>query len=350
MFYKQLNNWFTSAKRSLPFRETRNAYNIWLSEVMLQQTQVATVIDYYNRFTARFPDVYSLAEADEEEVFKLWEGLGYYSRARNLMRTARLVADTYDGIFPDNRPELLKLPGIGPYTAGAILSIAYDVPTHAVDGNVMRVMSRVFDMDADISDPKSRKLFEDVVMREMGGAPHVFNQALMELGALVCTPKKPKCATCPVQSMCAAYERDIVDKRPVKLKKIKKGKVKIAVIVAQYQGKYLIVKRPNEGLMANLWGFPNQPYETFSYGDIEAHLATEFGVESRAYADRAGKKHVFTHLIWEVQLVFAEVTKAPGTVESPEVKWLERQAFETLAFPTAFKKQFEAIDDEMEKS
>ena len=195
----KLLDWYHINHRKLPWRDQFDPYKIWLSEIMLQQTQVTTVIDYFNRFVKTYPTVQDLALADEDSVLKLWEGLGYYSRARRLIPCAKMVVELFDGEFPKDYKKIIKLPGVGSYTAGAVLSIAYNIKLPAVDGNVMRVYSRLFNMDADISDAKSKKIFEEKVFDTLPEDRRHYNQALMELGATICTPKSPKCMACPIQ-------------------------------------------------------------------------------------------------------------------------------------------------------
>jgi len=208
--YKQkvrnaLVNWYLEEKRDLPWRKTNDPYKIWVSEVMLQQTKVETVIPYYERFIKKYPSLEALASAEEEELLKQWEGLGYYSRARNLQAGVREVVEAYNSQVPTSREEISKLKGVGPYTAGAVLSIAYGVPEHAVDGNVMRVLSRILLIEEDIAKPKTKKIFERAVMELIDKEdPSSFNQGLMELGAVICTPTKPKCLLCPVREYCTA--------------------------------------------------------------------------------------------------------------------------------------------------
>lgn len=353
-FYEALNAWFVESHRALPFRETREPYKIWISEVMLQQTQVVTVIDYYRRFIKRFPTVEALAMAEEDDVFKAWEGLGYYSRARHLMRAAKVIVNDYNGVFPSDLESVLKLPGVGPYTAGAVLSIAFNQKVPAVDGNVMRVMARVFEIEDDISQPKSRGRFEAEVMKTMGGEPYIFNQAIMELGALICTPKQPKCAVCPVQSFCKGFQHQTMLGFPVKLKKLQKQHLKIAMVIATYNDQHFLIKRPSEGLMANLWAFPTCDTTAVSPMDenrkITAFMEEEYGFKVLVSQHLKGKKHVFTHLVWDVTLYFAVLSEAPMQVDYPMNTWLGLEQLETLPFPTAYKKQFELIEELVGKS
>ncbi len=218
-FQNQLLYWFERQQRDLPWRQNRDAYRVWVSEIMLQQTRVDTVIPFYERFMERFPTISHLAEADIEEVYKYWEGLGYYSRARNLHSAVKEVQENYSGTVPDTPEEIHKLKGVGPYTAGAILSIAYGVPEPAVDGNVMRVLSRIFLIEEDIMKVKTRKLFEDIIRDIIARQnPSFFNQALMELGALICIPRSPRCAVCPVAAHCRARQEGVQESLPVKKK------------------------------------------------------------------------------------------------------------------------------------
>jgi len=222
MLNREIINWYEFNKRDLPWRNTTDPYKIWISEIMLQQTQVVTVIDYYHRFINRFPTLAELANADEQEVLNLWQGLGYYSRARNLHQAAKNIVVDYNGVFPDSHSEILKLKGIGVYTASAIAAFAYNLPHAAVDGNVYRVLSRLFGISEETTSPKGKKLFQSLADEIMGDASaNIFNQAIIEFGALQCTAKKPDCENCPLQVRCFAYNNKQQDAFPVKKKKIK---------------------------------------------------------------------------------------------------------------------------------
>lgn len=258
-FREDLLNWFTEEQRELPWRQDQDPYKVWVSEIMLQQTKVDTVIPYFNRFISQFPTIEALSEAEEEKVLKAWEGLGYYSRARNLHAAVKEVHEKYGGKVPDTPKEIASLKGVGPYTAGAILSIAYGVPEPAVDGNVMRVLSRILSIWEDIAKPKTRKTFEEAVRVLISHEnPSFFNQALMELGALICTPTSPSCLLCPVREHCHAFEDGTVTELPVKTKTKKQKSIQLAaVVLTDEEGRTLIHKRPNTGLLANLWEFPN---------------------------------------------------------------------------------------------
>lgn len=299
-FNKSLLEWYRKEKRDLPWRRTSNPYYIWISEVMLQQTRVDTVIPYYERFIESFPTMKILAEADEEVVLKHWEGLGYYSRVRNLQAGVREVVESYDSVIPKTRQEILNLKGIGPYTAGAVLSIAYSIPEHAVDGNVMRVFSRLFLIEEDIAVPKTKKIFEQKVMEIIDETdPSSFNQAIMELGATICTPK-PRCLLCPVREYCTAFEEGRQEELPVKSKKSKKKVVHVeSVAIREPGGKWLLRKRPEKGLLADFWEFPQVE------GMDEASLSSSFEKETGLIANPSEQfvefKHVFSHITWLVR-------------------------------------------------
>ncbi|AOV06837.1 A/G-specific adenine glycosylase [Sporosarcina ureilytica] len=305
-FRQSLLQWYQTEKRDLPWRRTSNPYYIWVSEVMLQQTRVDTVIPYYERFITKYPTMEKLADADENELLKMWEGLGYYSRARNLQEGVREVVATYGGNVPTNRKEISTLKGVGPYTAGAVLSIAFGIPEHAVDGNVMRVLSRIVLIEEDITIPRTKRIFEDVVMDLIDKQdPSSFNQGLMELGATICTPK-PKCLLCPVREYCQAFYEGRQEELPVRTRK-KRGKViPVATFAIQNeQGEWLLRKRPENGLLANLWEFPMVELTTNqSAGEI---LFKQLGLKVSAVSDIMSFKHIFTHLTWEVTSYYANL-------------------------------------------
>lgn len=291
-FNENLLTWFNREKRDLPWRHAKNPYRVWVSEVMLQQTRVDTVIPYFNRFMERFPTIEDLAAAESDEVVKYWEGLGYYSRVRNLHEAVREVVATYDGIVPEEKEKFEKLKGVGPYTTGAVLSIAYNQPEPAVDGNVMRVMSRQFGIYEDIALPKTRKVFDQVIRRLMDpNHASDFNEGVMELGATVCTPKNPMCSLCPVQDDCYAYAHHVQDELPVKTKK---GASRVEMYDALYcekEGKVAFVQRPDNGLLAGMWQYP----------------LTERGTGEQLNGTYMGQvKHVFSHIIWYIDLYQVE--------------------------------------------
>lgn len=309
-FRKVLISWYLREKRDLPWRRTSDPYHIWVSEVMLQQTRVETVIPYFERFIDKYPTVFDLATANEEELLKVWEGLGYYSRVRNLQSGVKEVAANYGGIVPSTRGEISKLKGVGPYTAGAVLSIAYNIPEHAVDGNVMRVLSRILLIEDDIAQPKNRKIFEEVVMELIDKEdPSSFNQGMMELGALICTPK-PKCLLCPVQQFCGAFHEGKQEELPVKLKKVKKKIVPVFSFALQNEkGEWLLMKRPETGLLANMWEFPMIEMEKNI--SAEQALYEKFGVKIKHLSPEIRFKHIFSHLTWEIQSFHGIINELP---------------------------------------
>ncbi|WP_214825403.1 A/G-specific adenine glycosylase [Exiguobacterium sp. s28] len=317
-FNTNLVTWFNREKRDLPWRHGKNPYRVWVSEVMLQQTRVDTVIPYYNRFMERFPTIEALAAAEPDEVVKYWEGLGYYSRVRNLHQAVREVVAVYDGIVPEEKERFEKLKGVGPYTTGAVLSIAYNQPEPAVDGNVMRVMSRQFGIYDDIAIPKTRKLFEQVVRRLMDPA-HAsdFNEGIMELGATVCTPKNPMCSLCPVQDDCYAYTHNVQDELPVKTKK---GAARIEMYDALYcrqEGRAAYMKRPESGLLAEMWQYP----------------LTDRGTGEQLNGTYVGQvKHVFSHIVWYIDLYEVE------TLPAGEWTWLDEEARDVVTVSVAQQK------------
>ena len=310
-FNDNLIRWYEKNKRTLPWRETNDPYKIWISEIMLQQTKVDTVIDYYNKFLEKYPTVQNLAAAEEQEVLKVWEGLGYYSRARNLHTAAKEVVEKYNGMIPDNPNLLGKLKGIGPYTKGAISSIAFHIPEPAVDGNVMRVLSRTLLLQDNISEAKTRKRIEHIV-RELIPAdnPSSFNQGLMELGALICTPRSPACMLCPVQKECRAFSEGMQDQLPVKLKK-KKQRIEsyIVLLLKNDEGKIAIEQRPNEGLLANMWQFPMIKKENKEINVIKDTNDKAYAVPYKNVIKVGELRHVFSHIIWELDVCEAEINE-----------------------------------------
>jgi len=309
-FQNDLLNWYNINKRDLPWRQTNDPYKIWVSEVMLQQTQVKTVIPYYERFMEKFPTVYDLAAADEQLVLKEWEGLGYYSRARHLHTAAKEVATTYDGKLPNDAKQLGKLKGIGPYTKGAILSIAFNEREPAVDGNVMRVYSRLLNINEDITRYQTKKLFAQNVLETIPEHnPGDFNQSIMELGALICTPRQPKCIECPIQVHCQAYQLGIQTKLPVRNKAPKQKEISyVTLLIVTDDKKIMIEQRPNEGLLANLWQFPMISMDEIGFDHIEQYMFAEYGVKIKLQKKKGTLKHTFSHLIWHLTVYQATLT------------------------------------------
>ncbi|WP_349410731.1 A/G-specific adenine glycosylase [Pseudalkalibacillus sp. SCS-8] len=312
-FQSDLISWFEREKRDLPWRKERDPYKIWVSEIMLQQTRVDTVIPYFERFMEQFPTVSALAEAEEEKVLKAWEGLGYYSRARNLHAAVKEVKEKYEGIVPDRPKEIQSLKGVGPYTAGAIASIAFSLPEPAVDGNVMRVLSRILLIDDDIAKPQTRKKFEEAVRQLISEKnPSYFNQGLMELGATICTPKNPSCMLCPVQRHCAAFDEGLQTELPVKKKKGKNKIVPMAVALLQNEkGETIIEKRPETGLLANLWQFPNVEVNEANgkhKEQLKTYLEEKYPIHVELNEHLLDFRHIFSHLTWEIAVYHGSFT------------------------------------------
>jgi A/G-specific adenine glycosylase len=258
IFSKILNHWYSNNKRELPWRQTTNPYFIWLSEIILQQTQVNQGLPYYMSFIEEFPTVYELAKADESKVLKLWQGLGYYSRARNLHHTAKYIVEDLDGEFPDNYEDLLKLKGIGDYTASAIASICYNEASAVVDGNVYRVLSRYFGIETPINTTKGFREFKLLAQKLMDTInPADYNQAIMEFGAVQCKPQNPFCENCPFQTSCVAFEKKIINELPVKKKLLKASKKHFNFLVILSKNQQTILeKRKGKGIWQNLYQFP----------------------------------------------------------------------------------------------
>ena len=298
-FTADLLRWFRQNKRDLPWRRGPTPYRVWLSEIMLQQTQVHTVLPYFERFIEALPTVEALAAAPLDEVLKLWEGLGYYSRARNLHRSAKLLVERYDGKLPASVEELLKLPGVGRYTAGAIGSIAFDLPAPVLDGNVMRVFARLLDMRADISLPATReRLWQQAGQWAPAQHAGAYNQALMELGQRVCLPQKPACQACPLQGHCRAFAAGTQASLPVKRARAAAPHYDVcAGLIRAEDGRLLIARRPLDGLLGGLWQFPGGKREA---GEtlpdcLARELREELAIQVEIGDLFTTVKHAFTH-------------------------------------------------------
>ena len=317
-FRRALLYWYDRARRELPWRGTRDPYRVWLSEIMLQQTRAEAVAPRYEAFLSRFPTVEALAAADEEAVLKAWEGMGYYSRARNLRRAAMEVARR--GGFPQSAKELKTLPGVGDYTAAAVASIAFDEAAPALDGNQARVLSRLLAFEETVDTPqKLRAQAEALIDRERPGD---YNQALMDLGSGICTPRAPKCETCPVAAFCAARAGGDAESYPRLPPPIARREVEVTVVLAYLDGRVLVRRRPSKGLLAGLWEFPN-----FSEGTLAEALPG-----ARATGELARSRHVFTHLVWNMRGLRAEAEALPEGMRAVDADELR-----ALPFPTALR-------------
>lgn len=331
----------------MPWRRTTDPYAVWLSEILLQQTRVDQGTPYYDRFLAAFPTVQALAAAKDAHVLKLWEGLGYYSRARNLHRAARIVVGELNGKFPSTARAWQALPGVGRYTAGAIASIAFGERVAVLDGNVIRVLSRIFDITESTDEARTRELLweiaESLVPKQLPGD---FNQALMELGARVCTPRAPQCSSCPVQRHCDAYTAGVQELRPIRKQKPVTPHHEYVVAVISKNGRYLLAKRPDKGLLGGMWEFPGGPVvpgETHQTA-LERVLRDEFGVAVKPGGLVAVVKHAYSHFKVTLNVYRCEwLTGAPKPAGHSEAKWIARSRFTELAFPKANHKFLDLV-------
>ena len=328
-----LLDWYDLHRRVLPWREEPSPYRTWVSEIMLQQTRVAAVLPYFELFMRELPNVRALAETPEERLFKLWEGLGYYSRARNLRRAARIIVDEYGGELPQSVDELKKLPGVGDYTASAVASINFGAPEPAVDGNLLRVAARVAGCGEDVTDAKVRRRFRDKLSAAIDrGRPGAWNQAMMDLGATVCLPNgSPLCAECPARAFCAAYREGLTEVLPVRAEKKKRRAEERTVFLLLRDGKLAVRQRPDTGLLAKLTEFPNVEG---SLDEASALLTlAQWGVKPESLTSCGAAKHIFTHIEWQMKGYVAEVEG-----DNSDFRWVDETEFQTLAIPTAFKK------------
>lgn len=341
-FQHRLLAWYNENKRDLPWRKGRDPYHIWVSEIMLQQTKVDTVLPYFERFTELFPTIDHLASASEEKVLKAWEGLGYYSRARNLHKGVKEVQSKYQGKVPDSKENILDISGVGPYTAGAILSIAYNKPLPAVDGNVMRVISRIYNLFDDISKGKTRSKIENIVEQLIPEEiPGDFNQALMELGALICTPKSPHCLLCPVLELCEGRKEGNEEKLPIKAKKKSPKVIYRISLVIQTEDKVVLVKRPSEGLLANMWELPSIEHTSPLFKEEwEENIYNHFRLIPQLQEVWMNVQHTFSHIHWNLQIY--ELNQYEGKLPD-YFTWINKDQLSELAFPKAYQEAIKRI-------
>ena len=357
-FRQKLLTWYDVNKRDLPWRRSKNPYHIWVSEIMLQQTRVDIVIPYYERFLDWFPTVESLADASEERLLKAWEGLGYYSRVRNMQKAAQQIMNEFEGKFPSTYEGISSLKGIGPYTAGAISSIAFNLPQPAVDGNVMRVLARLFEVNHDIGNPSNRKIFQ--AMMEVlidPDRPGDFNQALMDLGSDIEAPVNPRPEESPVKEFSAAYQHGTMDRYPIKAPKKKPIPIYLkALVVQNSQGQFLLEKNESEKLLAGFWHFPlievddfsdqNQDLDLFSQvaesilqlgpspqESFEQDYDLEVDWQDLRFEE---VKHIFSHRKWHIQIIAGRVTETQEYADR-EVLWLSPEEF--INYPLAKPQQ-----------
>lgn len=344
----ELLRWFDAHRREMPWRQTKDPYSIWLSEIMLQQTRVDQAMPYYLRFMERFPTVHDLAAADQHDVLMLWEGLGYYSRGRNLHKAAKKVAFELGGAFPADYQGLLTLPGIGPYTAAAVASIVYGQPHAVVDGNVIRVISRLIGLTDDVRKASSLQAIKDAAQELIDPQnPGDFNQALMELGSLVCTPRNPACSSCPWSVQCQAYRTVQTDVIPYKAKKAPVPHHHIAIgIVEDGQGRLLISRRREDAMLGGLWEFPGGKLETDETPEqaVVREMEEEVGIRVTVTAPFIQIKHAYSHFkitlhSFRCRWVEGEATALSGT----ELRWVRPEELTDFPFPKANRKLTEAL-------
>ncbi len=336
---KSLADWYRINQRPLPWRSTKDPYHIWVSEVMAQQTQMKTVIPYYLRFTERFPTIRDLAKADLDTVLKLWEGLGYYARARNFHRASRVVADHFQHRIPEDLAEFKTLPGVGEYIGAAVQSIAFGHPEAVVDGNVKRVLARLFRLDFPANGPASHRQFLPFARNLLDkNDPGTFNQAMMELGALICTPKAPVCPQCPVSSYCSSFVQNSVNDYPKRLKPKKVPVVKIAVGIVRKNGKLLITKRKPDGLLGGLWEFPGGKLKNNEVPKAACirEIKEETGLTVEITSHLTTVRHAYTH--FKIIMEVFDCTWQSGRVRlngPVDYCWISPKDINRFAFPKA---------------
>lgn len=346
-FVDRLLAWYDVHKRDLPWRRSKDPYRIWVSEIMLQQTRVETVIPYYNRFMERFPTSEALAEAPEDEVLKMWEGLGYYSRVRNLQAAVREVQTVYGGRVPDTLEEISSLKGVGPYTAGAVLSIAYDKREPAVDGNVLRVLSRYFLLRDDIAKPSTRTGMERMLRGMIPERAGDFNQAIMELGATVCTPKSPHCLTCPVMEQCEGRLAGEEESLPIKTKaKAPRPERRVAVILRASDGRVLVRRRPANGLLAGMWEFPHALVDAGESPDralaalVDMLHGQGIGPRFEPNGPLGAMEHTFSHIQWNLDVYAAYLNDVPKDDADSEYRWIVPAERDAYSWPNVFDRMW----------
>lgn len=325
--------WYREHKRDLPWRQDREPYHIWLSEIMLQQTRVEAVKGYYSRFLQTLPTIEALANADDELLHKLWEGLGYYSRVRNLKKAAQVIMEWHGGVFPGEYDAVLALPGIGEYTAGAVCSIAFNQKTPAVDGNVLRLAARLTDDDTPIGNPSFKKQVRQALEKVYPDEAGDFTQALMELGATLCGPNTaPQCHACPCKAFCLGHKNGTAEHLPVKEAKAPRRHEEKTVFILSCSGRYALCKREETGLLAGLWQFPNTEGKLSTEDAISR--VEEMGLKPAEIIKQVERKHIFTHVQWDMCGIYLEVKEENGAFT-----WLTpEQIRKEAALPTAFRK------------
>ena len=339
----KLLDWYEKNQRDLPWRKTRDLYALWVSEIMLQQTQVATVIPYYNRFMAAFPTLQKLARASEEKVLKYWEGLGYYARARNLLAAARKIQSEYNKKIPEDPREFQTLPGVGPYITAAVLSIGRDIAVSTVDGNVMRVYARFHLFSQDISDPASKKTIADQLRMIIPHKnPGDFNQALMELGSQICKPKDPLCSACPLNNNCRAFRQNKTEAYPVKTPKPKIPEYPVSIAIILKGNRFYIQKRPSKGHLGGLWEFPGgkaKPKETPEQAVIR-ECYEELNVKLIIIRKLTSLRHAYTHFRIDLAVFVCKIADGNHPRTPLPFRWISASQLDSFPFPGANHKFF----------
>ncbi len=350
-FQCDLLNWFDINQRELPWRRTYDPYQVWISEIMLQQTQMDRGVDYFKRWIKKYPDVYHLHSASEQELFKSWEGLGYYSRVRNIRKCAELLVREYGGRLPKTVDKLQKLPGIGPYTAGAISSIGYNQTVPVVDGNIGRIFARYFNIEEQLKLPKVKKqLWQQADELVPEGRAREFNQALMELGALICTPRKPNCEGCPIKEECFAYRFDAAHARPVKGDKVVIVPIYMATGVLLHDGKVFIQQRLDEDIWGGLWEFPGGSIERDETPEetVVREFEEETGFEVKLEKKITTAIHHYTRYKVTLHGYFCRLEQAdqlPALTSAQDYRWVEPKELDLYGFPSGHRKLINYLQD-----
>lgn len=346
-FRSRLLGWYDDNKRDMPWRDCGDPYKTWISEIMLQQTRVDQATPYFNRFIERFPDVYALANAEQQDVLKVWEGLGYYSRARNLHHAAKTVVDDFNGQIPDTEDEILELKGVGPYTASAVLSIAFSKPHAVVDGNVLRVLTRYLGIEDDIRSSSTKNTVQEAANELIDeDRPGDFNQAVMELGATVCTPSNPDCSECPVSSNCVAYTTLKTDSIPYKSPAKKRPHHQIGVGIIRDDENVLIALRPEDAMLGGMWEFPGgkQKEDEDIQQTVIRELKEELGVDVTVTKPFMKLNHAYSHFKITLHAYLCELKKGnPQPKTSQQLKWVSVSELDRYPFPKANRKLTEKL-------
>ena len=338
-FQDNIQTWYTAHHRTLPWRENHDPYRVWTSEVMLQQTQVKTAVPYFLNFMDRFPTVHDLAGADLEIVLKMWEGLGYYARARNFHKAAAMVSTDLNGVIPTDMDQFKRLPGVGEYIGAAVMSIAFGHPAAVVDGNVKRLLARVYALSDPVNRPGSHKKFKPYADRLLDRRdPGTFNQAMMEIGALICTPKNPKCPACPVSKFCMAFKTGQVTDYPRRVKAKKVPTYQIAAGIVRKKGLLLITRRKLDGLLGGLWEFPggklnkNEDAATACIREIRE----ETGITAKIDAHLTTVLHAYTHFKIQMDVFYCSFVSGRVRLNGPmDFCWVKLEDLDQFAFPKA---------------